>query len=232
MTLARISPAQRNLLSALVHKRAPLPDPLPHKTQLALDALQHKELIDAQQQPTKASRAFFVPTAKEAASPARTVAVWHLVGPQASGKTRWANAVIAVAGRAILLDAHAFRVDYDGNPAKINRQRTFERLPDVSTVLIEHNDVPEGTAVPHYMRGDRVLRFYRLDDGPTDVSAIHRFYVGRKAGQSHPDIRSLGRRPGIEAIAARIAAQHPDLGELDAFVLAKAEWINRGGASC
>ena len=86
----------------------------------------------------------------------RTELVWHLIGPQACGKTRYAETCIAavrkLGGVGARMESHEFQTLYGGNP-----ERVAEDYPGLSVLMIEDNMTRAGDTPPHYMRGDRVI---------------------------------------------------------------------------
>lgn len=152
MSAARLSPAMRNMLRNLINGQ-------PSTKGLAGGALKHaatrraletRGLLDQDQKPTAAGLAVFGQR-----QPANYV-VWHLIGPQACGKTRYAETCIAavrkLGGVGARMESHEFQTLYGGNP-----ERVAEDYPGLSVLMIEDNMTRAGDTPPHYMRGDRVI---------------------------------------------------------------------------
>lgn len=167
MTAARLSPAQRNALYAVCLGGLRNREALPTKAVQTLDSLRAKGFLDADYQPTDTGRAVFDPLLRRNVQ----YAVWHLIGPQACGKSLFAavaeQAVADQCGQALWLDVHTLERTYEGNP-----ERVLDEYPGLTVLMVEDN--AERTAPRHYMQGDTVIN---LDGYTTAVQ--RRPQVGR-----------------------------------------------------
>lgn len=192
MSTPRLSPAMRNMLrNAIDGKR--IGQGLaggPHKHAATQSALQTRGLLDQALKPTAAGLAVF-----GLRKPA-THMVWHLIGPQGCGKTRYAEACIAaihkLGGLGVWMDSYAFQHGYSSNP-----ERIADHYPGLTVLMIEDNTTPAGGTPPHFMQGDRVIDL-------TDYA--------------------LNRRPGIEGIQAKIRLHQPNWPEDMVQVQAKHQY--------
>jgi len=87
------------------------------------------------------------------------VSVWHLVGPQGSGKSIYANGVICSRQsnaqlRAVEVDRFDFETYYEGRV-----DRMVEQLGPLGLVMISHQHIPHTVRPPHWMRGDVIVLF-------------------------------------------------------------------------
>ena len=193
MNAPRLSPAMRNMLHGIVDGKGPwahFNGAINGGHMRSLEALRQRGLIDAVDRPTLAGRAVFAPNFS---APNRSYEVWHLVGPQVCGKTRWAREAEQViadhGGCAYLMDVHSFGVEFDGNP-----ERVADAVPGITVLLLEHNDTPVGALPQHYMRGERVLDL-------TDYLTA--------------------RRPGVYALQTRLRLENPSWPEAKVINAAK-----------
>ena len=195
MNAPRLSPAMRNMLRSIVDGKGPyedLVDGIKRGGHLKTrNALCQRGLIDAADRATLAGRAVFAPNF---GAPNRSYEVWHLVGPQACGKTRWAREAEQViadhGGCAYLMDVHSFGLEFTGNP-----ERVADAVPGITVLLLEHNDTPTAALPPHYMRGERVIDL-------TDYLTA--------------------RRPGVYALQTRLRLENPTWPEAKVITAAKA----------
>lgn len=177
MTAARLSPAQRNALYAVCLGGLRNRQALPTKAVQTLDVLRAKGMLDADYQPTDAGRAVFEPLLRRNVQ----YAVWHLIGPQACGKSTFAaaaeRAVADHGGQALWLDVHTLDRVYGGNP-----ERVLDEYPGLTVLMVEDN--AERPAPRHYMQGDTVI----------DLGGY---------------TTSVQRRPQIGLLVARALLQNP-----------------------
>ncbi|MES2925707.1 MAG: hypothetical protein V4843_02765 [Pseudomonadota bacterium] len=177
MTAPRLSPAMRNMLRNVISGQ-------PSTRGLAGGALKHaatrraleaRGLLHQDLKVTAAGLAVF-----GLRKPA-TYVVWHLIGPQACGKTRYAETTIAairkLGGAGARMESHEFQTLYGSNP-----ERVADEYPGLTVLMIEDNMTRPGGTPPHYMQGDRIIDL-------TDYLPI--------------------RRPGIEGIQAKIRLNEP-----------------------
>ena len=162
-------------------------------------------------------------------NPARPCQVWHLTGPQATGKTVWARAevrTLAAKGlTACHMDLHTFETVYAANPARI-----VDELGHVDVLMLESNwpddastkrrpgrpalhPKPAATSKhpAHHMVGDRVLRF-------PNVASRALVEELRAVAESE------ARRPGITALFEQLRAWYPHWSETRLRTEAKAMW--------
>lgn len=177
MSTPRLSPAMRNLLRNLISgqpsNRGLAGGEFKHAaTRRALEA---RGLLDPDLKPTAAGLAVF-----SLRKPA-TYVVWHLIGPPACGKTRYAESTVAaihkLGGMAARMETYEFQGYFEGNP-----ERVAEEYPGLTVLMIEDNMTRPGGTPPHYMKGDRIIDL-------TGYLPI--------------------RRPGIEGIHAKIRLNQP-----------------------
>lgn len=178
MTTPRLSPAMRNMLRNVISgqpsTRGLAGGPLKHAA--TRRALEVRGLLDEDLKVTAAGLAVF-----GLRKPA-TYVVWHLIGPMACGKTRYAEATVAalckLGGVGARMESSEFQRFYGSNP-----ERVSEEYPGLTVLMLEDNETPQGGTPPHYMRGDRIIDL-------TGYLPI--------------------RRPGIEGIQAKIRLNEPD----------------------
>lgn len=134
-------------------------------------------------------------------------AVWHLIGPQACGKTRYAEATIAALRKlgcvGARMESHEFQRLYSSNP-----ERVADDNPGLKVLMIEDNTTRPGDTPPHFMQGDRIIDL-------TDYLPI--------------------RRPGIEGIQAKIRLNQPNWPEDTVQAQAKHQYergFGREAAPC
>lgn len=192
MSTPRLSPAMRNMLRNIIAVQ-PSARGLaggPHKHAATRRALETRGLLDQDHQPTKTGLAVF-----GLRKPA-TYVVWHLIGPQGCGKTRYAEACIAaihkLGGLGVWIDSYAFQRGYSSNP-----ERIADHYPGLMVLMIEDNTTPAGGTPPHFMQGDRIIDL-------TGYLPI--------------------RRPGIEGIQAKIRLNQPNWPEDMVQVQAKHQY--------
>ncbi|MCE1194092.1 MAG: hypothetical protein LWW96_18245 [Acidovorax sp.] len=153
-------------------------------------ALESRGLLDPDLKPTEAGLAVF-----GLRKPA-TYVVWHLIGPQGCGKTRYAEACIAaihkLGGLGVWMDSYAFQRGYSANS-----ERIADHYPGLTVLMIEDNKTLPGGTPPHYMQGDRVIDL-------TDYLPV--------------------RRPGIEGLQTKIRLNQPNWPEDMVQVQAKHQY--------
>lgn len=219
----KLSPAMRTVLHAAIHGGLSTAQLGSHATRQSVDALQARGLLDAQCKATPAGRAVYYP------NPARPCQVWHLAGPQGSGKGLWARAevrTLAAKGlTACHMDVHTFETVYAANPARI-----VDELGHIDVLMLESNwtgatsmqrrpgrpalhPKPTGTSKhpPHHMAGDRVLRF---------PNAAAQALIDELRATSEQE----ARRPGITALCEQLRAWYPQWSDARLRTEAKAMW--------
>jgi hypothetical protein len=123
--------------------------------------------------------------------------VWHLIGPQACGKTRYAQACIEaiqkLGGVGTRMETYEFEGYFESNP-----ERVVEAWPGLTVLMIENNRTQSGCTPPHYMLGDRI------------IDLTH--YLPN-------------RRPGIEGIQVKLRLHQPGWDEQMVQAQAKHQYL-------
>ncbi|PIF29397.1 hypothetical protein CLU88_4326 [Acidovorax sp. 56] len=192
MTAQRLSPAMRAMLRNIITRQPSIQGltggPLKHAA--TRRALQTRGLLDQELKATASGLAVF-----GARNPAPYV-VWHLIGPQACGKTRYAQACIAaiqkLGGVGTRMETYEFEGIFGGNP-----ERVAEEWPGLTVLMIENNMTQAGRTPPHYMLGDRI------------IDLTHYLH---------------NRRPGIEGIQVKLRLNQPGWDEQMVQVQAKHQY--------
>lgn len=189
MSTSRLSPAMRTMLRNMITGQPSIQGlaggPLKHAA--TRRALQTRGLLDQDLKATDAGLAVF-----GARKPAPYV-VWHLIGPAACGKTRYAQTCIAaihkLGGVGVRMETYEFAGYFEGNP-----ERVADAWPGLTVLMIENNMTQAGHTPPHYMLGDRI------------IDLTH--YLSN-------------RRPGIEGLQVKLRLNQPDWDEQTVQVQAK-----------